>query len=608
MSWSPRPTSAPLFKARAGKSCPLCFELKRCQGNSVNILLFASAYNGLCQRVHCELTASGHHVSIELSADETQMHHAVQRFAPELIVCPFLKHRVPESLWRDYPCLIVHPGIEGDRGPSSLDWAITLARPYWGVTLLQADAEMDAGDIWGTREFERREAPKASLYRREVTAAAVQLVREAIAQRRDPDFRPRPLDDSAPEVKGCWQPVMAQAERAINWCEDTCAGIVRKINAADSFPGVRTDIDGDLVYLFGASLEYRPAPGVRPGQLVGHRDDAVCLAAKDGVIWVRQMKMAPQQGQTFFKLPALQVVREQFAHPERYADLPALSSDVLNDIGVRIRNGVAYLSFNFYNGAMNAGQCRRLQYQLRELGQRRDIRVIALLGGEDFWSNGIHLNCIEAAADPARESWVNINAIDDLVREILTLDDKITVAALRCNAGAGGAIIPLACDRVLAREGVVLNPHYQTMGLYGSEYWTYLLPRRVGDTQARALTRNCLPVVASSALELGLVDLVLPEDWHTYHTQLERECEQMARERGFDDFIHSKRRQRILDESVQPLESYRAQELSEMKAVFDDPESDYHRLRYNFVHKVSCGQTPARLVQHRDLVSGKVSV
>ena len=43
-------------------------------------------------------------------------------------------------------------------------------------------------------------------------------------------------------------------------------------------------------------------------------------------------------------------------------------------------------------------------------------------------------------------------------------------------------MLPLAADCVYAREGVILNPHYKTMGcLYGSEYWTYTLPRRVGE-------------------------------------------------------------------------------------------------------------------------------
>jgi putative two-component system hydrogenase maturation factor HypX/HoxX len=46
---------------------------------------------------------------------------------------------------------VVHPGIVGDRGPSALDWAIRRASANWGVTVLQANAEMDGGDDLGER-------------------------------------------------------------------------------------------------------------------------------------------------------------------------------------------------------------------------------------------------------------------------------------------------------------------------------------------------------------------------------------------------------------------------------------------------------------------------
>ena len=79
-------------------------------------------------------------------------------------------------------CLIVHPGIRGDKGPSALDWAILEDAPRWGVTLIEARAEMDAGPVWAWREFPMRKASKASLYRREVAEAAVACVFEAIAR------------------------------------------------------------------------------------------------------------------------------------------------------------------------------------------------------------------------------------------------------------------------------------------------------------------------------------------------------------------------------------------------------------------------------------------
>ena len=91
-------------------------------------------------------------------------------------------------------CLIVHPGVRGDRGPSALDWAILNREQRWGVTVLQANAEMDAGDIWASVEFPMREACKSSLYRNEVTEAAVAAVKLAVTRYAAGEYRPEPLD------------------------------------------------------------------------------------------------------------------------------------------------------------------------------------------------------------------------------------------------------------------------------------------------------------------------------------------------------------------------------------------------------------------------------
>jgi len=63
------------------------------------------------------------------------MYEAVERYSPELIVAPMLKRAIPEDIWREHVCIIVHPGPKGDRGPSSLDWAILEGHERWGVTL-----------------------------------------------------------------------------------------------------------------------------------------------------------------------------------------------------------------------------------------------------------------------------------------------------------------------------------------------------------------------------------------------------------------------------------------------------------------------------------------
>jgi putative two-component system hydrogenase maturation factor HypX/HoxX len=60
----------------------------------------------------------------------------------------------------------------------------------WGVTAIEAVGEMDAGPIWATVNFPMRAAAKGSLYRREVTEAAVQALLETVDRMRDPSFRP----------------------------------------------------------------------------------------------------------------------------------------------------------------------------------------------------------------------------------------------------------------------------------------------------------------------------------------------------------------------------------------------------------------------------------
>ncbi len=120
----------------------------------MRILLISSAFSGLTQRFYTELEDAGYIVSVELhQGDVAQLLEGVALFKPDLILCPFLTKYLPKEIYEHTKCLIVHPGIKGDRGPSSLDWAIQNGEPEWGVSLLEAAEEMDAGPIWSNKTF-----------------------------------------------------------------------------------------------------------------------------------------------------------------------------------------------------------------------------------------------------------------------------------------------------------------------------------------------------------------------------------------------------------------------------------------------------------------------
>ena len=75
----------------------------------MRILLISSSYNGLCQRAHVELEALGHDISITLALSPEDIRRAVTLFQPDLIICPFLKEKIPEEVWKEPPNKIDSP-------------------------------------------------------------------------------------------------------------------------------------------------------------------------------------------------------------------------------------------------------------------------------------------------------------------------------------------------------------------------------------------------------------------------------------------------------------------------------------------------------------------
>ncbi len=405
------------------------------------------------------------------------------------------------------------------------------------------------------------------------------------------EFVPVPLDYSRLGVRGRYRPLVSPEQRRVDWSADLVATIVRKIRSADGSPGVLDEIGGEPVHLYGAHAEGCLVG--RPGDIIARRHGAICRAATDGAVWISHLKRAGGAPGEHFKLPATEVLGERLADvPEVALPIDAVSpGKTYRDVWYEERNEVGYVNFRFYNGAMGTDHCRRLTEAVHH-ARRRPTEVIVLAGGRDFFSNGIHLNLIEAAADPAAESWRNINAMNDLVEAILTTTDQLTIAALHGSAGAGGVMLALAADRVLAREGIVLNPHYKGMGgLYGSEYWTYSLAKRVGPDQARELTERCLPISVHEARSIGLIDDVILHDhlgesrFGLFRDQIVRIAEHLAQSPRHASGLAQKQALRAQDERRKPLAEYRSAELEEMKKNFWGEDRSYHLARAAFVRK-----------------------
>ncbi len=264
----------------------------------MRILLLATSFNALTQRIYVELAERGHELSVELDVNDASAADAVRLFRPDLVIAPFLRRAIPEAVWRNVRCLIVHPGPVGDRGPAALDWAILEGHATWGTTLIEANATFDAGDIWATRNFDLRPAAKSSLYRDEVTEAAVACVIEAIDKTKHGVTKGQPLAEAAPDG-GSWRLAIKIAERAVDWSSDTTETVMRKLHAASGQPGIPDTILG----LSGRLHDPWPEDVLRgpPGEVIAWRDGAICRATVDGAVWIAAITPDPAPGTRRFK-------------------------------------------------------------------------------------------------------------------------------------------------------------------------------------------------------------------------------------------------------------------------------------------------------------------
>ncbi|HKQ00428.1 MAG TPA: enoyl-CoA hydratase-related protein [Actinomycetes bacterium] len=454
--------------------------------------------------------------------------------APDVIMCPFLKEVVPPEVCERTTTWIPHPGIRGDRGPSSLSWAILEGERRWGLTMVRAEPasapeELDGGNVGAWREFAMpAEATLGEVYAQHVVPAAIDCAREILARMAiDPAYRGVPLADFGRAAAGRHRPALRQDRLAFAW-DDHPDRILRCVHAAPF--GVRTELGGRPVNVYDAhphdvtdarSRRLRTRTD-RPGQLLAHRDGAVLVATgAGGAVWIGHAKVKPADGGRGLKLPAVHAVpahldglRESSLHPDRQLH----RGRTHQVIRYRREGRVGWIHAEPYNGAASTVFCGRLLDALC-YAANQNTSAIALVGGQVAWSNGIHLGVIEAADDPRAEAWANIQGIDDVAEFIFNLPrgrhlpkPQTTIAVLNSSAGAGGAVLSACFDVVLARPSINLNYHYGAIGLSGSELRSLVLPLRAGEQAAEQLLTDRLPISPMAAQRLGLVDGIGPDN------------------------------------------------------------------------------------------------
>ena len=86
------------------------------------------------------------------------------------------------------------------------------------------------------------------------------------------------------------------------------------------------------------------------------------------------------------------------------------------------------------------------------------------------------------------------------------------IAAVNGVASGGGCNLALACDLVIAAESAKFNQAFIKIGLNPDCGGTFILPRLVGWKRAAELMFTGDMLTAQQALEMGMIDRVVPPD------------------------------------------------------------------------------------------------
>ena len=162
------------------------------------------------------------------------------------------------------------------------------------------------------------------------------------------------------------------------------------------------------------------------------------------------------------------------------------------------------------HNALSSGLALQLAAKLEEVAERREIRSVIVTGaGERAFCAGTDLK--ERRGLDADGKWAQRTRGWRVNQLIWNLPQPV-IAAIRGWCMGGGLELALFCDLRVASEDAVFSFPEMTLGAFPGSGATIALPRLIGRARAKELFFTARRVGAAEALELGLVERVVPKD------------------------------------------------------------------------------------------------
>ena len=186
--------------------------------------------------------------------------------------------------------------------------------------------------------------------------------------------------------------------------------------------------------------------------------------------------------------------------------------------------------FDFFNGiariTINRPHCRNAftPETTKELSdafafcrESQDINVVILTGaGDKAFCSGGDMHVKGRGGYVGKDGVARLNILD-VQKQIRSLP-KPVIAMVNGYAIGGGHVLHVVCDLSIASENAIFGQTGPHVGSFDAGFGSSYLARCVGQKKAREIWFLCRQYTAQEALEMGLVNKVVPLD------QLEDEC------------------------------------------------------------------------------------
>jgi enoyl-CoA hydratase/carnithine racemase len=174
--------------------------------------------------------------------------------------------------------------------------------------------------------------------------------------------------------------------------------------------------------------------------------------------------------------------------------------------------GVALLTMDRPDrlNALNRELVEDLHMALDDVAADKSVRVVVLTGAGRGFCAGLDLK-EPMVGDGVPSSLDHQERIAGIMLKLHTLPQPV-IAAVNGPAAGAGFSLALACDLRIASEAAFFAIAYGRIGASPDGGMTYFLPRVVGPSKALELALNDPNMDAKTALELGIVNEVVPPD------------------------------------------------------------------------------------------------